>query len=75
MRAQDYSAQGRQMTVTARRATTVAFYRRIIDGAFELGEIARIEIKIQKICSPATPEPHCPCWYEATPSWPLSRPH
>ncbi|HET6376843.1 MAG TPA: hypothetical protein VFG05_00815 [Methylocella sp.] len=38
--------------------------RSFVSRAFELGEIARIEIEIQKLYPPAAPEPRCPCWYE-----------
>jgi hypothetical protein len=59
-----------------RRTRTLTFYRRIVNGAFELGEVARIEIEIQKLYASASPEPRCPRWHEISKdSPPLSKSH
>jgi len=58
------------------RRMTTALYGIIVTAAFELGEIARMEIEIQKSYPHASPQPRCPCWH-GLPSvnWPASPPH
>lgn len=60
-------------TAVGRRAEKAAFYRVVANGVFELGEIARIEIEIQKLFPPASPQPRCPNWHHPAPvQWPPS---
>jgi hypothetical protein len=48
-----------------RRITLTALYGILMTGALELGEIARMEVEIQKRGPlPPAPYPHCPCWHE-----------
>jgi hypothetical protein len=66
----------RPEAASGRRARVVAFYRVIVNGAFELGEVARIEIEIQKPFPPASAHPRWPSWYICPPgSWPASKLH
>ena len=51
-----------------RRTYTAALYAFLVNGALELGEIARIEHEIQKLFPPASPEPRCPGWPASPPS-------
>jgi hypothetical protein len=53
-----------------RRKNTGSFYGILMTSAFELGEIARIEIEIHKLSSPGSPQPRCPNWHN-----PSSPPH
>lgn len=46
-----------------RRTRLTALYGIIMTSALELGEIARMEIEIQKICALPPPQPRCPCWH------------
>jgi hypothetical protein len=56
-----------------RRRKKTALYGFIVNGVFELGEVARMEIEIQKLFSPASPQPRCPCWHpSSTDHWPAS---
>ena len=59
------------------RIKRAALFRIIMRGGVELGEIARIEIEIQKIFPPPSAPPHCPCWHAWPPASepPASRPH
>jgi hypothetical protein len=59
-----------------RRAKKAALYRVIVEGAFELGEVARFEVEIQKLFFAASEQPRCPCWHSASPpSRQVSKPH
>lgn len=59
-----------------RRSGRAALYQIIMNGAIERGEIARIEIEIQKLFPPPFPEPRCPCWHTTSPvNWPASGLH
>lgn len=57
----------REQTAARPKRHAAVLYRSFINRAFELGEIARIEIEIQKLYPPAAPEPRCPSWYELRP--------
>ena len=58
------------------RVNTSAFYRILRDGALELGEVARIEIEIQKYYPHMSPQPHCPnCHRPSSARWQASPPH
>lgn len=58
-----------------RRTYTAALYGIIVNSAFELGEVARMEIEIQKLFPPASPQPRCPSWHKSSAvHWPDSRP-
>ena len=48
-----------------RRTDMVALYEIIVNGAFELGEVARIEIEIQKLLPSHSAQPRCPIWHAA----------
>jgi hypothetical protein len=48
-----------------RRTNMIALYEIIVNGAFELGEIARIEIEIQKLIPSHSAQPRCPIWHAA----------
>ena len=48
-----------------RRTNMVALYEIIVNGAFELGEVARIEIEIQKLLPSHSAQPRCPIWHAA----------
>jgi len=50
-----------------RRTNMAALYEIIVNGAFELGEIARIETEIQKLIPSHSAQPCCPSWYAALP--------
>jgi hypothetical protein len=39
-----------------------ALYRAMVESAFEIGEVARIENEIQKLYPPAFPQLRCPDW-------------
>ena len=55
---------------------TAAFCEIIVTRAFELGEIARFEIEIQKSHPNASAQPRCPCWHKPSSApWPASRSH
>jgi hypothetical protein len=43
---------------------TAALCEIIITRAFELGEVARIEIEIQNSFPHGSPQPRCPCWHK-----------
>lgn len=62
-------AGGHQTDQTAARPRRHAalLYRSFVHRAFELGEIARIAIEIQKLYPPAAPEPRCPSWHVLRP--------
>lgn len=46
------------------RISLTAIYGILRTGALELGEIARMEVEIQKRCSLPPPQaPHCPSWH------------
>jgi len=51
-----------------RRMTTAAFYRILVNGALELGEVARLEVEIQKFYPHARPQPRCPDWHLSPPA-------
>lgn len=58
------------------RISTAALRQIIMRGGIELGEIARIEIEIQRLFPSPSAQPHCPCWHASPPaSSPASRPH
>ena len=44
------------------RTYTSALLRKIVTGAFELGEVARIEMEIQDLYLSASAPPRCPSW-------------
>jgi hypothetical protein len=48
-----------------RRTNMIALYEIIVNGAFELGEVARIEIEIQKLLPSHSAQPRCPIWHAA----------
>lgn len=50
------------------RYIKMSFYEKIVIGAAELGEVARIEVEIQKLFPPASPECRCPCWHHPVPN-------
>ena len=50
-----------------RRTNMAALYEIIGNGAFELGEIARIETEIQELIPSHSAQPRCPSWYAAPP--------
>ena len=50
-----------------RRTNMIALYEIIVNGALELGEIARIEAEIQKLIPSHSAQLRCPSWYAAPP--------
>jgi hypothetical protein len=60
-----------------RRITLTALYGILMTGALELGEIARMEVEIQKRNPlPPAPYPHCPRWHaHPTAPPPSAQPH
>ncbi len=42
------------------------FYKTFVSRVFELGEIARMEIEIQKSIPPASQQPRCPSWHNCS---------
>jgi hypothetical protein len=51
-----------------RRRQAALFYRNLISHVIELGEIALIEIEIQKSIPMTPPQPHCPSWRHRPPA-------
>jgi len=49
----------------ARRAAL--FYRNLVTRVVELGEIARIELEIQRRFPHGASPPRCPCWHNHKP--------